>query len=107
MKILILVSISSLKYPLQHYQYKYVISINTNTIFLQKSYTFINLNIIFTYVVKQIHFEFWCLAAVWHNCWVNNLLRLNSMEIARVEEPMSIVSYYHNYYFLKILILII
>lgn len=44
------------------------------------------MNLIVTYVVKPIHFEFWYPAALLHSCLVNNLLRLNSMETAK-EEP--------------------
>lgn len=41
-----------------------------------------------TYVVKQIHFVFWYLDIPLHSCLVKNLLRWNSMEIAKVKEPI-------------------
>lgn len=66
---------------------------------MQYIYKFINFKIIVTYVVKQIHFEFWYLAALLHSCLVDNLLRLNSTETAKVEEPTG--NYY--YFFFKIL----
>lgn len=75
----------------------HLINFITFTNHVIKLYSFINLIKIFTYEVKQIHFEFWYPAVLLRTCLVNNLLRLNLMEIARVEEPMG------NYTFLYIL----
>lgn len=47
----------------------------------------------FTYEVKQIHFEFWYPDALSHSCLAKNLLRLNLMETAKEEEPMGTFYY--------------